>query len=231
MHKAVLAFAGLAALAWASAAAARTPVVVELYTAQGCSSCAAADRLVDQLADRKGVLPLTFSVDYWDYLGWSDTFARPEFTTRQRAYMQKLGMREVYTPQLIIDGRLQASGASPAKAEALIRQAQRAGHNPPDMTLRRGRLAVGSGRIPSGGAEVWLVRYDPDDQAVLVKRGENRGQTVTQRNVVRQLVQLGTWRGRSKLYAVPAAPSADLKTVILVQATRSGRIIGVLQGS
>jgi hypothetical protein len=231
MHKAVLAFAGLAALAWASAAAARTPVVVELYTAQGCSSCAAADRLVDQLADRKGVLPLTFSVDYWDYLGWSDTFARPEFTTRQRAYMQKLGMREVYTPQLIIDGRLQASGASPAKAEALIRQAQRAGHNPPDMTLRRGRLAVGSGRIPSGGAEVWLIRYDPDDQAVLVKRGENRGQTVTQRNVVRQLVQLGTWRGRSKLYAVPAAPSADLKTVILVQATRSGRIIGVLQGS
>lgn len=231
MRKAVFAFAGLAALAWVSAAAARTPVVVELYTAQGCSSCAAADRLVDQLADRKGVLPLTLAVDYWDYLGWSDTFARPEFTARQRAYMQKMGMREVYTPQLVIDGRLQISGASPAKAEALIKQAQRAGHNSPDMTLRRGRLAVGSGKVPPGGAEVWLVRYDPDDQAVIVKRGENRGQTVTQKNVVRQLVQLGTWRGRPKLFDVPASPSGDLKTVILVQAAKGGRIIGVLQAS
>jgi hypothetical protein len=229
MRKAVSVIAGLAALLWASAATARQPVVVELYTAQGCSSCAAADRLLSQLAQRKGVLALTLSVDYWDYLGWSDTFARPEFTARQRAYMQKMGMREVYTPQLVIDGRLQASGANPARAEALIKQAQRARHNPPEMVVRRGRVAVGSGRVPAGGAEVWLVRYDPDEQTVVVKRGENRGQTVTQKNVVRQLVQLGSWRGRSKLYALPAAPASDLKTAILVQASRTGRILGVLQ--
>lgn len=230
MRKAVSVIAGLAALIWASAAsAARQPVVVELYTAQGCSSCAAADRLVSQLAQRKGVLALTLSVDYWDYLGWSDTFARPEFTARQRAYMQKMGMREVYTPQLVIDGRLQASGANPARVEALIKQAQRAGHNSPEMVVRRGRLAVGSGRVPAGGAEVWLVRYDPDEQAVVVKRGENRGQTVTQKNVVRQLVQLGSWRGRSKLYVLPPASAGDLKTAIVVQASRTGRILGVLQ--
>jgi hypothetical protein len=231
MRKAVFAIAGLAALLWASVAAARQPVVVELYTAQGCSSCAAADRLIDQLAERKGVLPLTLSVDYWDYLGWSDTFARPEFAARQRAYMQKMGMREVYTPQLVIDGRFQVSGANPAKAEALIRQAQRARHNPPDMLFRRGRVAVGTGRMPAGGAEVWLIRYDPDEQTVVVKRGENRGQTVTQRNVVRQLVQLGSWRGRPKLFSLPAAPAQGLKTVVLVQAARGGRIIGVLQAS
>ena len=99
------------------------------------------------------------------------------------------------------------------------------------LALDRGRVAVGSGRVPAGGAEVWLVRYDPDDETVTVKRGENRGQTVTQRNVVRQLVQLGTWRGRPKLYAVPAAPAPGLKTVVLVQAAKGGRIIGVLQGS
>jgi hypothetical protein len=230
MRKAVSVIAGLAALLWATtASAARQPVVVELYTAQGCSSCAAANRLVDQLADRKGILALTLSVDYWDYLGWSDTFARAEFTARQRAYMQKMGMREVYTPQLVIDGRFQASGANPARAESLIKQAQRAGHNAPDMLVRRGRVAVGSGRVPAGGAEVWLIRYDPDEETVVVKRGENRGQTVTQRNVVRQLVQLGTWRGRSKLYDLPAAPSPGLKTAILVQAARGGRILGVLQ--
>lgn len=230
MRKAVSVIAGLAALLWAgAAAAARQPVVVELYTAQGCSSCAAADRLVSQLSQRKGVLALTLSVDYWDYLGWSDTFAKAEFTARQRAYMQKMGMREVYTPQLVIDGRWQASGANPAKAEALIKQAQRAGHNAPEMLVRRGRVAIGSGRVPAGGAEVWLVRYDPDEQTVTVKRGENRGQTVTQKNVVRQLVQLGAWRGRSKLYALPPAPAGDLKSAVLIQSTRTARILGALQ--
>jgi hypothetical protein len=229
MHKVVFAIAGLLSLVWASAASARQPVVVELYTAQGCSSCAAADRLAGQLAQRKGVLPLTLAVDYWDYLGWSDTFAKPEFAARQRAYMQKMGVREVYTPQLIIDGREQASGANPAKVDGLIRQAQRTPRDPPQMLVRRGRVAVGSGKAPPGGAEVWLVRYDPSDQAVTVKRGENRGQTVTQKNVVRQLVLLGTWRGRPRLFPLPAAPAGDMATVVLLQGAKGGRILGVGQ--
>jgi hypothetical protein len=229
MRKAISVIAGLLSLVWVSAAAARQPVVVELYTAQGCSSCASADRLAGQLAARKGVLALTLAVDYWDYLGWNDTFARPEFAARQRAYAQKMGMREVYTPQVVIDGRLQASGANPARIEALIKQAQRTPRDAPQIQVRRGRVAVGSGRAPKGGAEVWLVRYDPDDQAVSVKRGENRGQTVTQKNVVRQLVPLGTWRGRSKLYPLPPAPAGDLSSVILLQAPKGGRILGVAQ--
>ena len=224
MRKATFAIAGLLSLVWVSAAAARQPVVVELYTAQGCSSCASADRLLGQLAQRKGVLALTLAVDYWDYLGWSDTFAKPEFTARQRAYMQKMGMREVYTPQLVIDGKVQTSGANPAKVESLLKQALRAQRDPPQMTARRGRVAVGGGRAPVGGGEVWLVRYDADDQTVTVKRGENRGQVVTQKNVVRQLVLLGTWRGRPKLYPLPAAPAGDLKSVVLVQAATGGRI-------
>jgi hypothetical protein len=229
MRKAVFAIAGLVSLLWVSAAAAaRQPVVVELYTAQGCSSCASADRLLGQLAARKGVLALTFAVDYWDYLGWSDTFARPEFTARQRAYMQKMGAREVYTPQLVIDGRQQASGANPVRVEALLKQALRTPRDAPQMTARRGRVAVGGGRVPAGGGEVWLVRYDPDDQAVTVRRGENRGQTVTQKNVVRQLVLLGTWRGKPKLFPLPASPSAELKGVVLVQAAKGGRILGAL---
>jgi hypothetical protein len=229
MRKAIFAIAGLLSLVWVSAAAARQPVVAELYTAQGCSSCASADRLVGQLNDRKGVLALTFSVDYWDYLGWSDTFAKPEFTARQRAYMQKMGMREVYTPQVVIDGKAQASGANPSKVEALLKQELRTRRDAPQMLVRHGRAAVGSGRSPKGGADVWLVRYDPDEQTVTVRRGENRGQAVTQKNVVRQLVLLGTWRGRSKLYLLPDTPAPDLKTVILLQASKGGRILGVAQ--
>lgn len=229
MRKATFAIAGLLSLVWVSAAAARQPVVAELYTAQGCSSCASADRLIGQLAERKGVLALTFAVDYWDYLGWSDTFARPEFTERQRAYMQKMGMREVYTPQVVIEGRVQASGANTAKVDALLKQELRGRRDPPQMLIRRGRAAIGSGRAPKGGADVWLVRYDPAEQTVTVKRGENRGQTVVQKNVVRQLVLLGTWRGRSRLFPLPAAPTPDLKTVILLQAPKGGRILGVGQ--
>src|ERR1700694_425484 len=85
-----------------SAAAARPPVVVELYTAQGCASCGEANAHVAKLAERKGGLALTFSVDYWDYLGWADTFAKPEFTARQKAYVAKLALREPYTPQVVV---------------------------------------------------------------------------------------------------------------------------------
>src|SRR4249919_1668237 len=92
-------------------AAPKTPVLVELYTAQGCGSCGEANSFVAKLADRPGVLPLTFSVDYWDYLGWADTFAKPEFAARQKAYVTKLALREPYTPQVVVDGQAEASGA------------------------------------------------------------------------------------------------------------------------
>ena len=116
MRKAAYSFILLALAALASPAGAhpRPPVIVELFTAQGCSSCSDANALVGELAEREGVLPLTFSVDYWDYLGWPDTFALPEFTERQKAYARRLGPREVYTPQVVVDGAKQASGAKPA---------------------------------------------------------------------------------------------------------------------
>ncbi len=211
---------------------ARQPVVVELYTSQGCSSCVAADLLLDDLADRPGVLALTFAVDYWDYLGWNDTFAKPEFSARQRGYMQRLAMREVYTPQIIVGGQQQAAGADKAKVEALIHAVQGSAADPPRLKLlRHGKVQVGQGSAPPGGAEVWLVRYDPGVQKVLVKRGENRGQTLVERNVVRDLVKLGVWRGKTRVYAPPAAlpDGKALRSSILLQAARSGRIIAVLQ--
>ena len=129
----------------AGPAAARAPVVVELFTSQGCSSCVGSGQVIADLADKPHVLALTFGVDYWDYLGWRDTFAKPEFADRQRAYMGQFALREVYTPQLVVDGRLQAAALPADKAEALVREAARAPHDPPDIAIartgtRRGRL-------------------------------------------------------------------------------------------
>jgi hypothetical protein len=214
----------------AAAQAAKPPVVVELYTAQGCGSCKDANALVAKLAERPGVLALTFPVDYWDYLGWTDTFAQPEFAERQKAYVTKLALREPYTPQVIVNGRAQAPGLKSDAVERLVREAARAPQNAPDIRFISPRRAdVGSGRPPRGGAEVWLIRYDPREQEVVVKTGDNRGQTVVQRNVVRQMSRLGSWRGRPTAYRLPKAAEDGLKTVIVVQAARGGRIIGVGQ--
>ncbi|HUZ14305.1 MAG TPA: DUF1223 domain-containing protein [Caulobacteraceae bacterium] len=223
----IVAVLGLAA--WAGAALARPPVVVELFTAQGCSSCGKASAYLADLADQKGVIALTFDVDYWDYLGWKDTFAQPQFTERQRLYARALDVAEIYTPQVVIDGRVQVAGVRPEAIARLVRQAARAIPDPPDMTLSHDYAAVGSGPRPRGGAEVWLVRYDPRQQTVEVKDGDNRGQSVVERNIVVQLERLGAWRGRPERFRLPAAAQDGLATVILVQAREGGRILGVMQ--
>lgn len=222
-----LALSGLAAT---SAWAAKPPVVVELFTAQGCSSCGKANQLAADLAQRDGVLALTYSVDYWDYLGWKDTFARPAFAERQRAYVKKFALRDVPTPQMVVAGRVQASGAKAEAVEDLIKTAAKAPSNPPDMEfVGKTRVAVGSGPAPRGGGEVWLVRFDPREQEIAVKRGDNRGQTLVHRNVVRELVRLGPWAGRPKLYRLPPVTDDALETVVIVQGAKGGRIIGVLE--
>ena len=231
MRKAAL--ISLIMLAWpAGAAAARPPVLVELFTAQGCDVCAEANTYIAKLAERPGIVALTFSVDYWDYLGWTDTFAKPEYAERQKAYVGRLKLREPYTPQVVIDGREEASGLRTAEVDRLVRAAIAAPHNPPDMRfVGQRRVDVGSGRVPRGGAEVWLIRYDPRAVEVTVKTGDNRGETVVQKNVVRQIARLGPWRGRPQAYRLPAAPDDGLKTLVVVQAPRGGRVLGLAQRS
>jgi hypothetical protein len=222
-----LALSGLPAT---SAWAAKPPVVVELFTAQGCSSCGKANQVVADLADREGVLALTYSVDYWDYLGWKDTFAKPAFADRQRAYAKKFALRDVPTPQVVVGGRVQASGAKAEAVDELIRTAAKAASNPPDMEfVGKTRVAVGSGPAPRGGGEVWLVRFDPRHQDIAVKRGDNRGQTLVHRNVVRELVRLGSWSGRPRLYRLPKSAYEGLETMVIVQGARGGRVLGVLR--
>jgi hypothetical protein len=213
-----------------AAAFARPPVLVELFTAQGCQSCGEANAYVAKLAERAGVLPLTYSVDYWDYLGWEDTFAEPAFAERQKAYVARLKLREPYTPQVVVDGEAQAAGRQTQRVEQLVREALRSPADPPDTQFMSDRrVDIGSGRVPRGGAEVWLIRYDPREQDVAVKSGDNRGETIVHRNVVREIHRLGAWRGRPTAYRMPAAEEPGLADVVILQAAKGGRILAVAQ--
>jgi len=216
----------LTLLAATGAAAAKAPVVVELYTAQGCASCGKANGHVAELADKPGVLALTFSVDYWDYLGWADTFARPEFAERQKAYVAKLALREPYTPQVVVDGAAQVSGAKAEKLDALVAAAAKKHGVAPDIHFVKSRVYVGSARAPKGGGEVWMIRYDPREQDIAVKTGDNKGQTIPHRNVVRELARLGAWKGQPASFRLPAAGEEALKTVVIVQGKGGGKVLG-----
>jgi hypothetical protein len=206
--------------------ATRLPLVVELFTAQGCSDCPRANDLVGKLADDKGVIALTFSVDYWDYLGWKDTFAKPEFSARQRTYSSAFKLRDVYTPQIVLDGTSQVAGGKPDEVEAAVAEARKDRPLQPELALRSdGKLSVGSGEAPRGGAVIWLVRYDPGVREVKVRTGENKGQTVKQTHEVRELTKLGVWKGAPKLIRLPEAGETDLQSVVLIQTLHGGKIL------
>jgi prepilin-type processing-associated H-X9-DG protein len=216
---------GLAALAGASApsrAAEKQPTVVELFTSQGSSSCPPANANLIELGKRKDVLALSYAVTYWDYLGWKDTFGKEEFTDRQVTYEPALGEQGPFTPQMVINGSVSTVGVRLPEVEGLLAQASHDGG--PQVTLADGHVMVGSGQAPSGGADVWLVHYDPKLVEVPVARGENSGRTLPHSHVVRDLVRLGTWDGNAASLKIPAAANG-MRTAVLVQAQNGGPIL------
>lgn len=211
----------------AAHAVSTTPVVVELFTAQGCPSCPDANRVVENLSEEPGVIALTYAVDYWDYMGWPDTFARPEFAQRQRAYQSAMRLRNIYTPQVVIGGHRQLSGAAAPAVQAAVTEEAARRSFPPQIEFResRDRVGVGSGRPPAGGAEVWAVVYQAGAQSVEVNSGDNRGRTVRHVNVVRTLSRLGDWNGRPVLFNLPEGRNDDEAVAVLVQAKTDRRIL------
>ena len=211
--------------------AADPPVVVELFTAQGCSACPDANLDVARIADNPKVIVLTYGVDYWDYLGWPDTFARPEFVRRQQAYRQALGLRSLATPQVVIAGHKSLEQTRPDELLSAVAEQDRLGGWPPEIEFRetRDRVGVGSGRPPEGGAEVVAVRYSPGVFNVRVNAGDNRGRNVSHVNVVREIHSLGDWNGRSSLYDLPPdftrAPHRGEAVLVLLQAKTDRRIL------
>jgi hypothetical protein len=206
------------------AADAAHPTVVELFQSQGCSSCPPANANLMAIASRPDILALSFGVTYWDQLGWKDTFAQDAFTARQWDYARGLHHPNVFTPQVVVNGRRDGVGANPAELSALIAGGDR-GDGGPTLTLAKGRIALGPGRPPAGGADVWLVRFDPRIVQVPIKRGENAGRTLPHRNVVRELVRIGRWNGQAITFSTPPAKDPALTAAILVQQSGGGPIL------
>lgn len=198
------------------------PVVLELFTSQGCSSCPPADLAVAAVADRPDVIALSWNVTYWNHLGWKDTFARPEFTSRQVDYVRALGHAAPFTPEVVAGGRVDAVANTPARVDALIARGR--ARPTTTVTAADGKVSVGAGVAPRRGADVWLVTYDPRTIQVPVRAGENGGKTLPQRNVVRSLKRLGEWRGAATTFTAPA-PGPGLRGVVLVQAKAGGPIL------
>ncbi|WP_333823266.1 DUF1223 domain-containing protein [Pinisolibacter sp.] len=205
-----------------TATAGSRPVVVELFTSQGCNSCPPANANFIGIMDRQNVLALSFAVTYWDRLGWKDIFGKPEFTARQYAYEPALGESGPFTPQIVVDGRVSAVGMRRGEIESLIAAAGEPSSVAVDLS--RDRVSIDAGAAPAGGADVWLVRYQPGVLEVSVARGENAGRKLPHGHVVRDLVRLGGWTGAKT--AFPITPVDRLKTAVLVQAVNGGPILG-----
>lgn len=218
-------FAAAFATAGMSPAAA-DPVVVELFTSQGCSSCPPADANLIKLSARPDVLALSFGVTYWDYLGWEDTFARPEFTERQMVYERPLGHAGAFTPQMVVGGRADAVGHDLREVEALIANeaARQAAEPGPAITVADGTVTIAAGTAPERYAEIWLVRFDPRMTEVPVARGENRRRVLPITHVVRELTLLGSWIGKDVTLALPPATDG-LESALLVQLSQGGPIL------
>jgi hypothetical protein len=232
LQRAVLAAAVLAVCS--ATAPAETPklTVVELFTSQGCSSCPPADALLGELAQRHDIVALSEHVDYWDYMGWRDPFASPDFTQRQRDYGRTLGVKLLYTPQIVVQGRRQAPGNDRDAVLSIIAQSAPVSAvdvqaSPGDGGRMEIRLGDSSGDVAGPEpATIWLVTYQPH-QATDVKRGENRGQQLINHNIVKAFRRIGEWHGKATTVSVePTALSATDGCAILVQAGAGGAILG-----
>ncbi|SEC23210.1 hypothetical protein SAMN05444161_0752 [Rhizobiales bacterium GAS191] len=206
--------------------------VIELFTSQGCNSCPPADRLAAQMAREPGTVVISLPVDYWDYLGWKDSFASPVFTARQRAYSKARGDMQIYTPQAVIDGIAHAVGSERDAIEAAA-AASRAPEVAITDTLNGDQLRIDVAAGPDAGkqAKVWLVPI-LSAASVAISRGENAGATVTYTNVARELRKLGDWDGGARKFDVSAAELRKLgadSAAVLLQADSGGlpgRILG-----
>jgi hypothetical protein len=212
-----------------------TPVLLELFTSQGCSSCPPADALFDELRDKPGIITLSFSVDYWNYLGWHDTLSSPENSDRQRDYALSRGDGKVYTPQVVVDGIKHVNGANEAAIEMAIRTAER---RLKDVKVTMSMRAEGDSLLVDiGGAPatsdmrqgtVWLA-VAKDEETVEITRGENRGETITYTHPVRELMPVGMWKGEPTTLRLPLkdlhAIGGDC-LVSMLQVEGAGPILG-----
>jgi len=211
------------------AGVAAQPVVVELFESQGCSSCPPANANLAQIAGRPDVIALNFAVTYWDGPGWTDTFGSRRFTARQWDYAHAFHRVQVYTPQVVVDGRRDGAGVDPRAFARLVGQGSTAPASPA-LKLSGQTVSIGAGQKPPAAADVWLARYDPRTLQVAIHGGENGGKTLAHKNIVRELVRLGGWIGAAETLRLPPPAQPGLTDAVLVQLPKGGPILAAARG-
>ncbi len=212
--------------------------VVELFTSQGCSSCPPADKILAGYAKNRDVLALAWHVDYWNYLGWKDTFSKPQFTDRQRRYAQTLRERQIYTPQAIVNGRAHVIGSRRGRIEGLIAGFSKSGKNlmvPIMVTLTDQQLQI---RIDDKSATknhptLYMIYFNKAGK-VVIERGENRGKTIVYHNIVRETQMLGMLKAGSISVDLPLSEVKRAgydSCAILLQETGSSGTPGAIIGA
>jgi hypothetical protein len=236
-RRVALSIAVVASAMVSSAVAIAEPrAVVELFTSQGCSSCPPADKLAGELARDPSIVVMSLAIDYWDYLGWKDTLALPGHTNRQRAYSKVRGDREVYTPQVVVNGVVHTLGSDKNAIETAIAQTRKQDGTlalPLSMSVANDNIAISipAAKDASPKGEIWLCPITRD-VTVSVGKGENTGHTLTYHNVVRRWVKLGDWNGAARDFNVPVrdmtALGADTVAVVVQAGTKEapGNMLG-----
>lgn len=217
-----------AALAPQVAAAAERPIVVELFTSQGCSSCPPANAFLNELSkERSDVLALAFHVTYWDYLGWKDPFSLQTATDRQARYGQRFGDGS-YTPEIVVDGSSGLVGSYRDEVNKAIAKARSAITTAADVRVvaRDGKVSIDVG-AGQGTAKVLLVGFDRE-HVTSIGRGENQGRTMAESNIVRSFRPVADWRGASLHIE---QPRPDGEEIAVVLEAPDGHIVGASRAS
>lgn len=218
----------------------RTPVIVELFTSEGCSSCPPADRLLADLEREQPiagvqVIALGEHVDYWNDLGWPDRFSTKELTTRQRDYGHKFVIDSIYTPQMVVNGQAQFTGGDAGRAAREIRKAAEGPRARVELSLKGDAVHLNVDDLPHGTREAdVLLAVTETDLATDVKRGENRGHVLRHAGVVRSLTSLtridpkkaGAYSGDARVTLAPEWKRENLTVIVFVQDRSTGKIIG-----
>ena len=207
----------------AHAAKAGDAVVVELYTSQGCSSCPPADALLHSLARNPDLIPLALHVDYWDYIGWKDTFASKRLTDRQYAYAHAMGASMVYTPQIIVQGQTALTSATKSQLDRAIADLAAAPSVDIDVDRQGDSITISADSDGAGPVIVQLVRFIPK-QTVTIERGENAGEVITYSNIVTEWNRLDEWNGKGHFEVGVPLKGKD-QAVVIVQSVGPGRIL------
>ena len=235
MLRGLLLAASCIVLSSATAGPERVPVLVELFTSEGCSSCPPADRLLG-LLDSQAIV-LSEHVDYWDTLGWKDRFSSPAFTERQEAYVHQFGIDGPYTPQMVINGAEQIVGSDRA---ALLQAVEKEDAESPRMSLRIVSFSVAantltvnlatSGDVPKQGADLMAVLADDSDRSNVL-RGENSGRSLAHVAVARSITRVANVKmagDQTVQIPIPASFQATQghHLILFAQTPGNGRVLG-----